>query len=87
MKARISFPVVVIGPIHNGTREHAATITRVWGDPEADTVDGPVVISALMFPDGGGESQHQSSIHLFDSRALALEAGARMRCAYWAVNS
>lgn len=85
MKARLSFPVVIMGPIANGSTEHAAIITRVWGD--GDTVDGPVVINATMFPDGGGEPQFQNQVHLYDSRDAAVRAGPGRRCAYWAVNS
>lgn len=87
MKARISFPIVVMGPIFNGTTEHAAIITRLWGDPEADTIDGPVTVNATMFPDGGGDAQHQASILVYDSRAAALAAGTGRRVAYWAANS
>lgn len=86
MKARVSFPIVVMGPIANGSQEHAAIITRVW-EPEKDTVDGPVIVNATMFPDGGGETQFQNQIHLYDSRDAAIAAGTSRRTAYWAANS
>lgn len=85
MRAKISFPIVVMGPIANGSTEHAAIITRVWGD--GDTVNGPVTVNALMFPDGGGEPQYQPSIHLYDSRDAALAAAPGRRVAYWAASS
>jgi hypothetical protein len=87
MKARISFPIVVMGPIYNGTTEHPALITRLMGDRDADTVDGPVVVNAVLFPDGGGDPQTQTAVHLYDTRDLAVAAGTKHRVAYWAANS
>jgi hypothetical protein len=74
-----------MGPIANGSTEHAAIITRVWGD--GDTVDGPVTVNAVMFPDGGGDTQFQNQILLYDSREAAVASGVNRRCAYWAANS
>ncbi len=85
MKARVSFPIVVMGPIANGSQEHAAIITRVWSD--GDTENGPVTVNALMFPDGGAEPVFQNQINLYDSRELAVTAGKGRRVAYWAANS
>lgn len=85
MKARVSFPIVVMGVIANGAMEHPAIINRVWSD--LDTVDGPVAVDATMFPSGGGDAQFQSSIMLHDSRELAVAAGGGRRVAYWAANS
>jgi len=86
VKARLSFPIVVVGPIANGASEHPAIITRVW-EPEKDTVNGPVTVNATMFPDGAGEPEFQNQIHLYDSRDAALAAGTSRRVAYWAANS
>ena len=83
MKVRVSWPVVVMGPIYNGTAEHAGVITRVF-DPGADTDNGPVDINVTMFPDGGGETQHMAHIHLYPSRDAAVKAGSSRRVAYWA---
>lgn len=85
MKARLGYPIVVMGPIANGTTEHAALITRVWS--EGDTKHGPITVNALMFPDGGGEPQHQNQILLYDSREKAVAAGPGRRTAYWSANS
>lgn len=85
MKAKVSWPIVVIGPIANGVREHPAIITRVWD--KHDTVDGPVSVNATMFPDGGGEPTFQNSIHLYDSREAAMQAAPNRRVAFWAANS
>lgn len=85
MKPRVSWPIVVMGPIANGAREHPAIITRVWD--QHDTVDGPVSVNALMFPDGGGEPTFQNAIHLYDSREAAVLAAPTRRVAYWAANS
>ena len=85
MKAKVSWPIVVMGPIANGVQEHPAIITRVW--EHHDTVDGPVSVNATMFPDGGGDTQHQNQIHLYDSREAAVKAAPNRRVAYWAANS
>lgn len=85
MKARISFPIVVMGPVHNGCTEHPAIITRVFGAD--DTEVAPVCVNATMFPDGGGDPQHQSHIFLYDSREAALTSSTNHRKAYWAANS
>lgn len=86
MRPRLSFPVVIVGPIANGAREHAAIITRVW-DADADTANGPAIINALMFPDGGGEPQFQNQVVLYDSKQAAIDSGDTRRVAYWAANS
>ena len=86
MKPRMSWPIVVMGPIANGSQEHAAIITRVW-EPEKDTLDGPVTVNAVMFPDGGGEHQFQNQILLYDNREAAVASGLNHRCAYYAANS
>lgn len=85
MKARVSFPCVVIGPISNGAREQAAIITRVWD--AHDTEQGPVCINATMFMDGGGDPVHQGSLYLYDSKEAAEASTINHRKAYWAANS
>lgn len=85
MKAKVSFPIVVVGHNANGSMEHPAIITRVWDD--GDTVDGPVSVNAVMIPDGGGEPQFCNQIELYDSKEALLAARTSRRAAYWAANS
>ena len=87
MVPKVSFPIVVIGRPQNGTTEHPAIITRVWSPPDHDTANGPAIVNATMFPDGGGEPSFENQIHLCDSREEALARTGPMRCAYWAANS
>lgn len=85
MTPRLSFPIVVMGPIYNGSTEHAAIITRVWD--KGDTVDGPIKVNATMFPDGGHTPEFQNQIWLYESRDEAVAAGKTRRVAYWSANS
>jgi hypothetical protein len=82
VKPNVSDMVIVHADVYNGTREHPAVVTRVWGD--VDTKDGPVTVNLTMFPDGGGEPQFFSSIQLFNDRATAHKQAPGRRVAFWA---
>lgn len=84
MLAKVSYPIIIIGPIHNGTDEHPGIISRVYD--EHDTADGPVRVNAHMFPDGGGEAEYMPMIRLCNTREEARKALGPFRTAFWAPN-
>lgn len=78
MNAYVSMPIVIVGPIYNGTREHAAIVTRVFStEPLRATVN------ATMFPDGGGDGQAFRELHLYPTREAALNAGTARVAGYF----
>ena len=79
MNAMIGQPVVVYGPIFNGSREHAALVTRVF--PEIHD-PGCVRVNLVMFPDGGGESHFHRMARLFATRDEAVDAPPTAVAAY-----
>lgn len=85
MVPKVSYPIVVVGPIANGAGEHPAIITRVWDD-HCTTIRS-CVVNAVMFPDGGGAPVFQNQIRLCDTREEALRQAGPFRTAYWAANS
>lgn len=72
MKPTIGRDVHVLGIRSNGSNVHPGKITRVWDD-NGDTLEGPVMVNAVVFPDGGGYT-NCSSIRLYDTKVQAEAA-------------
>ncbi len=85
MKPRLSATCVIIGTTSNGTDRHPAIINRIWG--EGSTIDGPVTINVMAFPDCGSP-QCFTSVPLFNDKEkaetfLATQSPYRPVVAYW----
>lgn len=83
MQAKVSWPIIVIGPVYNGVDMHPAIITRVYDDN--DTADQPTVVNAAMFPDGGGESQYMPNVRVCQTEKEARSIYGPFRTAFWAL--
>ncbi len=77
MKASIGRIVTFKGHYSNGTDEHPAIITRVWG---GEPMPGVQVVNLTVLPDCG-QPFWQSSVYLFENRATAEVYGGNV--AFW----
>ena len=85
MKPSIGRIIIVVSPqaASNGSDRAPGIITRVWSNPQQDTIDGPAMVNATILPDLS-VPQHASSIQLFDTEDDAREnAPPGMPFAYW----
>lgn len=86
MKPSIGRIIIVVAPqaSGNGTDRAPAIITRVWGKPVRDTMEGPVDVNATIFPDNSSHVQTIATVPLFDTPEDAAEQAERgMPYAYW----
>ncbi|WP_439640550.1 hypothetical protein [Nevskia sp.] len=78
MKAAVGRIVIIKGVPSNGTDEHPALITRVWGTN--DPVDSPVMVNLTVFPDCLPPVT-RGSVMLFNTREQAVADYEKRRAA------
>jgi len=78
MKVTVGRTVIVKGVLSNGTDEHPAIVTRVWGTN--DTADSPVMVNLTVFPDCAPPVT-KGSVMLFDTREQAAADYEKRRAA------